>query len=520
MWRLGVAPLTLAVVLGRGAGCEEDVIVTCDSTDLFDSGPVLDGPMDLQPGSDADGGEPEGWAIAVGGAGADEIWNVVRDGSGNLIVLGRFGGTMTLEGVSGDITLTGPPSTETSGGRTFIAKLDPAARKWLWAVDLDGEPVREDTGQDGLGVDATGNIYHAGTFTGTVTFGTNTLTSAGGLDLFVSKLDPDGQPLWARSVGGPGDDDANDVALGDDGTLTICGQFSDTVSFGATTLTAQGSNDLYVARLDQTDGSFDWATRAGSASTEIQSEYAQSIALDDAGNVYVAGAAGGGAVFGPASHELSGEAGKERAYVAKVEADGTFALLVGLEGQRSRGVALGPSDTIYVTSGSRAVLSAGWEPEWDNFSFVTKVIELKANWLIEAGWPAYAISPQVCATTHILVDAKGNSVVAGWFAGKTQFGGTRLNSGAAEAFLARLDPEGHFVSAEPVAGQPLAGDSVQQSLAIRMVRDATGGLYVVGRFMGSSDFGGVDLTSHGFDPTNQSSATLDGFIWYTGRGLE
>ncbi|MFN6051757.1 MAG: hypothetical protein ACK47R_13075, partial [Planctomycetia bacterium] len=50
--------------------------------------------------------------------------------------------------------------------------------------------------------DPAGNIFLTGEFTGTTTFGAHVLTSAGGMDFFVAKVDPAGKFLWVKSGGG------------------------------------------------------------------------------------------------------------------------------------------------------------------------------------------------------------------------------------------------------------------------------------------------------------------------------
>ena len=52
-----------------------------------------------------------------------------------------------------------------------------------------------------------------GHFTGSIGFGATTLTSSGGKDVFVAKLDPNGQFLWAKAAGGFGDDQGLGIAV-------------------------------------------------------------------------------------------------------------------------------------------------------------------------------------------------------------------------------------------------------------------------------------------------------------------
>ena len=86
-----------------------------------------------------------------------------------------------------------------------------------------------------VAVDSGGNVYTVGFFQGTVDFDpgpdTFNLTSAGGLDVFVSKLDSAGNFVWARSMGGAGTDVAHDVAVDSDGNVYTVGNFRGPADF-------------------------------------------------------------------------------------------------------------------------------------------------------------------------------------------------------------------------------------------------------------------------------------------------
>jgi len=71
------------------------------------------------------------------------------------------------------------------------------APQWLWAVGAGG--TGGDAGES-IEIDSQGNQYVTGYFSDTVTFGSQTLSSNGDLDIFVAKLDPSGNWLWAARV--------------------------------------------------------------------------------------------------------------------------------------------------------------------------------------------------------------------------------------------------------------------------------------------------------------------------------
>jgi len=165
------------------------------------------------------------------------------DGMGNAYMTGYFTGTVTF----GSHTLTANMYCN-----TFVAKLNPSGY-WLWAVQSVG--TSEDHGR-GIAVDGAGNACVTGLFVGTVTFGSHTLTSNGtgfdGFDIFVAKLDPSGNWLWAVNAGGIRYDWGIGIAVDGAGNAYVTGDFEGTATFGSHTLTASGGywdKDIFVAKL-------------------------------------------------------------------------------------------------------------------------------------------------------------------------------------------------------------------------------------------------------------------------------
>ncbi|NBP89539.1 MAG: hypothetical protein EBU59_13780, partial [Planctomycetia bacterium] len=190
------------------------------------------------------------WAKQAGGPSSFDVGrdiSVLPDGSS--IVTGRFQGTATF----GSTTLTSAGSDD-----VFVAKLD-AGGSYKWAAKAGG------TGVDfGLGVSvlADGSSIVTGKFQGAATFGNTTFTSAGNEDVFIAKLDADGDYQWATTAGGTGADQGSDLSVLADGSVIVSGAFKGTAHFGNTTLTSTGNDDVFVAKLD-TNGNYEWATRAG-----------------------------------------------------------------------------------------------------------------------------------------------------------------------------------------------------------------------------------------------------------------
>jgi methionine-rich copper-binding protein CopC len=106
-------------------------------------------------------------------------------------------------------------------------------------------------------VDSSGNVYTTGYFFDTVDFdpgaGTSNLTSVGGTDIFVSKLDTSGNFVWVKQFGGTSNDNAYSIYVDSSGNVYTTGYFNGTVDFdpgaGTSNLTSVGGTDIFVSKL-------------------------------------------------------------------------------------------------------------------------------------------------------------------------------------------------------------------------------------------------------------------------------
>lgn len=139
-----------------------------------------------------------------------------------------------------------------------------------------------------IAVDAFGNVYTTGQFSGLVDFdpgpGTtymSTPTGSGGGHIFISKLSATGDFLWAKQFTGTIYMYANALAVSAAGDVYVAGTFNNTVDFdpgpGTAFLTAMSPTDVFVCRLNAS-GDFVWVKHIGSSNYE--SVYAMEFAHD------------------------------------------------------------------------------------------------------------------------------------------------------------------------------------------------------------------------------------------------
>lgn len=142
----------------------------------------------------------------------------------------------------------------------------------LWAVPV-GETSREEDEIDGVSVDVDGNAAISGVFRGRLDLGENRFEAQGRGDIFVAGYARNGELRWARQIGGAGDDNTYDMAADGRGNIYLSGWFADTVDFGGIVLESRGSQDMFVAKLDR-DGNTIWVRSFGGRQADGGNEIA------------------------------------------------------------------------------------------------------------------------------------------------------------------------------------------------------------------------------------------------------
>ncbi|MBK6952009.1 MAG: T9SS type A sorting domain-containing protein [Crocinitomicaceae bacterium] len=233
------------------------------------------------------------WAKSIGGTGTDVAYSVATDEMGNVYLSGAFSGTVDFDpgaGVESKISA--------GGVDIFLLKLDMNG-DFLW-VYTNGTAMNEDGRK--VAVDNTGNVYLSGYFRNTIDFdagaGTVNLTSFGGADVFVLKLDAAGNFISVYRTGGTADDDTYDMVIDANSNVYVSGYFQGTADFdsgaGTTNLTSAGGNDIFVFKINSS-GTFSWAKRIGSTGND----QGLAVAIDHDDNLVLGGYYAGTVDFDP-----------------------------------------------------------------------------------------------------------------------------------------------------------------------------------------------------------------------------
>jgi hypothetical protein len=135
----------------------------------------------------------------------------------------------------------------------FLVKYDPSGNeKWVHRIGGDNAFSQEHITvyHDSISK----SIFIAGSFSGTVNFGSGILTSGGEADIFLAKYDPNGNSLWAKKVGGTGYDGYARIAFDKNGNIFMCGTASSTANFDGFVVAKGG----FLAKFDP-EGNCMWA---------------------------------------------------------------------------------------------------------------------------------------------------------------------------------------------------------------------------------------------------------------------
>lgn len=351
---------------------------------------------------------------------------------------------------------------------------------WQWARS-GGGPNDDVVG--GVATDNARNVIVTGTFTDSISFGTTTLISAGGTDVFVVKYNAGGTVQWAKAFGGPQSDEGRDVATDGSGNIYLIGGFSSTARFGILTGVSAGNQDAFLVKLDPS-GTPIWLRSGGGSNRDI----GRDVAVDDAGN-----SAFSGSISGTANFSGTPVAGSSvDAFVASYNASGTLQWVRsggGGDTDEATGVALDGSGNVYITGrfrgpasfGASSLVNAGGDD----------IFTVKYNSLGTVQWAAAAGGSGDDEGRSLAVDASGSVFVTGGINSTVNFGtNVTRSAGGRDMFLARYKSTGTL---DWIRRGGTTGDDWGVSLGL----DGSGNCYVGGFFTDALEIASLRVTSGG-----------------------
>tara|TARA_B110001452_G_C15236397_1_gene428063 strand:+ start:43 stop:3510 length:3468 start_codon:yes stop_codon:yes gene_type:complete len=249
------------------------------------------------------------WSAAGGSQSNDEIYEMIFDSQGNVIVCG----TIYQASYFGSIEVY------TEGeGDILIAKLSTTGT-WEWAVSA-GTALYYDECR-GVTIDSNDNVYGTGYFQGSVSFGDTTVETTG-FDGWIARVNSTGDFDWAMKFGGFDVDVGWDIAADNYDNLYVTGYYQNETEFAGTVLNS-GNNEnsrFFVAYFNTSSEFWEWADDTTGTGNNVPYQVVVDPVTNDA---YIAGYNTGIEVWGDSNFTSSPQS-TYAGYVVKYSDTGAF----------------------------------------------------------------------------------------------------------------------------------------------------------------------------------------------------
>lgn len=406
------------------------------------------------------------WARRLGRGSDLEPVGLAAVPSGGVLVAGRYYGEVDFGG--------GVLPSPNNSYQAYVARYD-AEGQHVFSRGFGGDFAE---GARDIAVLADGSSLVVGDFSFRVDVGLGELVSMGSDDVFVMKLDPLGNPVWAKRFGGTGYQQATAIAAAPDGGAAIVGMTSgglESKPGGAEIVTGGG----FVLRIDG-EGEQVWLkTVLGNSYNPILD-----VAVRGAGEV----------VFGGAFYDtldLEGAKlfanGSQDGYIVVLDAAGNhvFSRTVGGDAYADvvHAIAVKAEGGLVLTGQVQGLVDlGGGTTSGIEYETATYLLELDAKGEYQRS-ALFGRGDGGDIGHGIAVDAEGAVLLTGEAYGKISFGGPEMVSvGSSDAYVAKLGKAG------PPVFQVMWGDDNRQA-GYRVVTDDAGRVYVAGSILGRVNFG-------------------------------
>jgi len=357
----------------------------------------------------------------------------------------------------------------------------------LWVQQVGG------SGSDHSGdvaVDGDGNVIAVGTFFDSLQTGGITLTSAGDNDIFVIKLNGlTGDVIWARHFGGLRAESGSLVRTDASNNVYVVGDFWGIVDLGGGKLEPEGAGDVFVLKLTA-DGDHVWSRSFGGTLVDVA--YDLAVRVD---TIAIAGSYDSPSMT--IGNSTLTHAGMTYAdgYVATMTTDGEFVWgrsLGSVGRDYGFGVALDSSRNVVVVGEFSGAMNLGGGTllATDKDAFVAKYARPSGAHLLSR---QYGGTGRQSART-VSIDPMDNIIVAGVFAGTSDFGGpVPLVAANGAVFVAKYALAGAYLWAKSFSATGATGFEDENASSVAV--DGRGDVTLAGTFCGTISFGGAPMSS-------------------------
>lgn len=369
------------------------------------------------------------WAKKIEGLDVHGL-SIKIDELGNIFILGTYGNIIDLD--PGPAIFNGEV-----GDNIFVIKLN-SSGDFIWGKTLHNSSTTTNVPYN-LALDVLGNVYITGTFgplsdldPGSGVYILPTISNS--IDIFVLKLDVNGNWVWAKSFGSQSAfDEGNSIALDGSGNVYLTGVISGTCDFdpGLGVFNMVTSNwTAFLLKLNSL-GEFVWVKNMASISA-ISAGY--SLSSDQFGNIFLGGTA-----------NINGTVD---VFICKVDTLGNFIWAKSLGSGANdflSSISVDAAGSVYATGSFYSTVD--FDPSVSTYNLTTQgekdIFIFKLDSLGNFGWAKSVGGPTNDYGTSIVVDNVGSVYTIGAFEGIADFdpssGITNLTSlGFDDIFLLKL----------------------------------------------------------------------------------
>lgn len=430
------------------------------------------------------------WGGRFGGGGEDVVKRMYVDAEGNSYTTGYFTDTADFDIGNTEYNLT-------SNGLydVFVQKTNTDGNL-EWAVNIGGNMFDYGTG---ITADAQGNVYVTGYFDEMVDFdpgaGEWLLTSQGGGDVFILKLNSNGEFVWAKSIGGLDYEESTAIGVDPNGNVYLLGYLYATVDFdpglGEVLMSSSGLSDTFLLRLNNT-GDFDYVYTYGGDGIDL----ALDMVVKNENEIFLSGYFNGTTDLDPRPNEThlvtatDGFAG----YAMQINELGEIVNLALTEGGAVNilGIAQDAQNNMVITGNFSGTVN--FDPSSGNSDYTFSSTNAYNGFIVKIqhdstiAWAAQLVSNDPVFGYDIAIAPDGKVVATGFFGGEADFDPNpnsnfilnKQSVNPTDAYLWSLDAQGNFLSAYQFGG---VGFIDTHQIGV----DSANNIYLAGHFENSVD---------------------------------
>lgn len=385
----------------------------------------------------------------------------------------------------------------------LVANAQPS---YIWARQFSGA---QNIMPAAIAMDDSGNVYTTGTFEGQADFdpgsGTFTLSAQSAVDVFVCKLNANGNFVWCRQISGGGAVSSS-IAVDPLKNVYVVGQFNGTTDFDPDAGTLYNLSvtapSAFALKLNAS-GTFAWAKKFGGAAGFTN---AASVTVNKSSVVWITGYFSDTADFDPgASDSLMIASGPRDVFVCRLGSTGDFEWAVKMGGEgldAGADITTDQSENVFITGGFQSTADFDPGSATQNLTAAGGPLDVFVCKLDKGGkylWAKNIGGAGSDAGLSLSVDNCGNVYTTGLFEGTSDFDPAEAKfemtaAGLTDVFISKLSSSGAFKWARKIGG-------AEADAGIAIMVDISGDIYTAGRFMNAVDFdpgnGTTTLTSAG-----------------------